>query len=209
MNERSKDDFDHERQALDAAHAQNEAGRDSFIALAHTALFAASVSFVGEVAPIGMAIFKPVLLLGWAADVVGLLALTFSFGAARRAIDARRVALNDPNPPTNIWAERLNGISLWSFPVALLCLFSFVTANVVHVDERQTNLPSSVTTIGNGRSDTSSEGSLLRDERRESPTKSANTSERTEALDRRNSSAAITRTTPSSSATSSKDISAK
>ena len=137
MNGRTKDDYDHERQALDAAHVQNEAGRDAFIALAHTALFAASVSFVGDVAPITQAICKPVLIAGWIADVVGLLALTFSFGAARRAIDARRVALNDSEPPTDVWAERLNTIALWSFPVGLLCLFSFVTANVVHADVRQ------------------------------------------------------------------------
>ncbi|WP_300534994.1 hypothetical protein [Sphingosinicella sp.] len=138
MSERSLDDFNHERQALDAAHAQNEAGRDAFIALAHTALFAASVSFVGDVTPITQAIWRPALILGWAADVVGLLALTFSFGAARRAIDARRAALNDLNPPTDRLCEQLNSIALWSFPVALLCLFSFVTANVVCADVQQT-----------------------------------------------------------------------
>lgn len=138
MSERSLDDFNHERQALDAAHAQNEAGRDAFIALAHTALFAASVSFVGDVTPITQAIWRPALILGWAADVVGLLALTFSFGAARKAIDARRAALNDLNPPVDRLCEQLNSIALWSFPIALLCLFSFVTANVVCADVQQT-----------------------------------------------------------------------
>lgn len=138
MTGRSLDDFNHERQALDAAHAQNEAGRDAFIALAHTALFAASVSFVGDVAPITEAIWRPALILGWSADIVGLLALTFSFGAARKAIDARRAALNDPDPPNDRICEWLNATALWSFPVALLCLFSFVTANVVHADVRQT-----------------------------------------------------------------------
>ncbi|MGC4252342.1 MAG: hypothetical protein QM605_13010 [Sphingobium sp.] len=112
MTGRSLDDFNHERQALDAAHAQNEAGRDAFIALAHTALFAASVSFVGDVAPITEAIWQPALILGWSADVVGLLALTFSFGAARKAIDARRAALNDPDPPNDRICEWLNATAL-------------------------------------------------------------------------------------------------
>lgn len=134
---RSIEDFNHERQALDAAHAQNEAGRDAFVALAHTALFAASVSFVGDVAPLTKAVWKPMLVAGWFADVVGLLALTFSFGAARRIIDARRAALNAIEAPASRFAEALNGVALWSFPVALLCLFSFVTANVVHEDDRQ------------------------------------------------------------------------
>lgn len=134
---RSPEDYAHELQALDAAHAQNEAGRDAFIALAHTALFAASVSFVGDVAPLTEAIWRPALILGWSADVVGLLALTVSFVAARRAIDARRAAINDPDPPTNRFCDWLNAIALWSFPVALLCLFSFVTANVVNTDGRE------------------------------------------------------------------------
>lgn len=137
MNPRSADDYNHERQALDAAHAQNEAGRDAFVALAHTALFAASVSFVGDVAPLTQAVWKPALICGWLADVVGLLALTVSFGAARKAIDARRAALNDVEPPNSNVAEVLNGIALWSFPVALLCLFSFVTVNVVKADDRE------------------------------------------------------------------------
>lgn len=141
MPRRTKDDFAHERQALDAAHAQNESGRDAFVALAHTALFAASVSFVGSIAPVHEAIWIPALILGWTSDVVGLLALTLSFGAARRAIDARRRALNDVDPPSNRLCEWLNAIALWSFPVSLLCLFSFVTANVVHANDRQAQPP--------------------------------------------------------------------
>ena len=127
----------HEREALDAAHAQNEAGRDAFAALAHTALFAASVSFVGDVTPLKDAVWKPLLITGWTADVIGLLALTLSFGAARRTIDARRAALNDTEAPGGLALEALNGVALWSFPVALLCLFSFVTANVIHADDRE------------------------------------------------------------------------
>ena len=131
------DDFNHERQVLDAAHAQNEGGRDAFVALAHPALFAATLSYVGDVAPVTQAVWLPALIAGWAADVVGLLALTFSFGAARRAIDARRQALNEEEAPSATRAERLNAIALWSFPIALLCLFSFATANMVQANGRQ------------------------------------------------------------------------
>jgi hypothetical protein len=145
---RSAEDFAYERGTLDAAHNQNEAGRDAFVAVAHTALFAASVSFVGDVAPLTDAILIPALIFGWAASVIGLFALTISFGAARRAIDARRAALNDDNPPNSSFCEVLNGIALWSFPLALLCLFSFVTANVVHANGQQTKQPTAVASEG-------------------------------------------------------------
>lgn len=150
MTERSAEDLKHELQALDQAHAQNEAARDSFIALAHTALFAASVSFVGSAVPLAKAVWRWALIGGWAVDVFGLLALTISFATARKAIDARRAAIYADTPPIAIWSERLNGWALWSFPVALLCLFSFVTANVVHIDAQQAK-PSAAATPVVGR----------------------------------------------------------
>jgi hypothetical protein len=101
---------------------------------------------VGDVAPITEAIWQPALIAGWVADVIGLLALTFSFVAARRAIDGMRAALNESDPPTYRLAPALNGIALWSFPVALLCLFSFVTANVVHAHDRR-HQPSATTSV--------------------------------------------------------------
>lgn len=156
---RTPEDYAHELQALDAAHAQNEAGRDAFIALAHTALFAASVSFVGDVAPLTEAIWRPALIAGWLADVVGLLALTISFGAARRAIDARRAALNDSDPPSSFWPDLLNGVALWSFPAALLCLFSFVTANVVTAHDRKVQpTTATVSKLREARCDATSPG---------------------------------------------------
>lgn len=150
MTERSPDDLKHELQALDQAHAQNEAARDSFVALAHTALFAASVSFVGSAVPLSKAVWPAMLIAGWAVDVLGLLALTISFATARKAIDARRAALYADTPPVAIWSDRLNGFALWSFPVALLCLFSFVTANVVHINERKAQ-STTTTTVPIGR----------------------------------------------------------
>lgn len=137
MTQRSPDDFKHELQALDQAHAQNEAARDSFVALAHTALFAASVSFVGSAVPLAKAILPWVLIAGWALDVLGLLALTISFAAARKVIDARRAALYAETPPIAVWLDRLNWFALWSFPAALLCLFLFVTANVIYINDQE------------------------------------------------------------------------
>lgn len=134
---RTPEDYTRELNALDAFHAQNEAGRDAFIALAHTALFAASISFVGDVAPLGDPLWRPALIAGWLSSVIGLVALTVSFGVARRTIDARREALNNDDPPGSTRLEQLNGVALWSFPVTLLCLFSFVTANVVNADVRE------------------------------------------------------------------------
>lgn len=136
MTVRDPEEVAHERAVLDAAHTQNEAGRDAFVALSHTALFAASIAFVGDVTPINEAIWKPALIAGWTASVAGLLALCLSFGAARRSIDARRTALWNSQPPENRSTMVLNAISLWSFPVALLCLFSFATANVMNVDAK-------------------------------------------------------------------------
>lgn len=156
---RSADDFAHERGTLDAAYAQNETGRDSFAALAHTALFASSVAFVGDVTPLEDAVWRPALIAGWSASVIGLLALTSSFTVARRAIDARRRALNDADPPRSPLLEVLNAVSLWSFPISLLCLFSFVTANVVSADEPSSKSPvsprSSVAAVTPGRGDRS------------------------------------------------------
>lgn len=136
MTQRSADHLKHELEALDHAHSQNEAARDSFVALAHTALFAASVSFVGSAVPLAKEIWPAALILGWLIDVLGLLSLTISFATARKAIDARREALYADAPPIAPWSDRLNSFALWSFPAALLCLFSFVTANVVHINEQ-------------------------------------------------------------------------
>lgn len=130
MTARTREDYDRELEGLTQAHIQNEAGRDAFVALAHTALFAASVSFVADVTPLAVAVWKPALIAGWACNVAGLLALTVSFGASRRLIDARRAAINHGEPPSGA-LDMLNAISLWSFPLSILCLFSFVTANVV------------------------------------------------------------------------------
>ena len=106
--------------------------------------------FVADVAPITTAIWKPALIAGWSADVLGLLALSFSFGAARRAIDRRRAALHAPEAPSSRTADLLNAAALWSFPLALLCLFAFVTANVVQADAAREEPTASVTQRNQG-----------------------------------------------------------
>lgn len=133
---RTEADFNHERAGIDQAHGQNDAGRDSFVALVHTALFAASIAFVGDVTPVKDAVWKPALILGWGFNVIGLLCLTCSFQTARRAITARREALHSPVLPSSTATDILNAVSLWTFPLSLLCLFSFTTANVVHADDQ-------------------------------------------------------------------------
>jgi hypothetical protein len=131
MNERTVEQKRDELNSLDQAHIQNETARDSFIGLGHTALLAASISFVGDVVPLADALCMPALILSWLAGIVGLLSLAMSFEEARRAIDRRRQAINDFDAPDSVDADKLNRIALWTFPVALITLFVFVTANVV------------------------------------------------------------------------------
>lgn len=131
---RDRNERNHELQMLDAAHLHNEVSRDTFVALAHTALFAASVSFIGDVAPLESAVWKPLVIFAWFASVVGLLAHTFAFVVVRKQIDARRDAIDATNPPNDNDGENLNAIALWTFPLALLSIFAFVAVNVVNVD---------------------------------------------------------------------------
>jgi hypothetical protein len=163
------------------------------VALAHTALFASSIAFVGDVAPLTGAVWKPALICGWLASVVGLLALTISFGAARKAIDARRAALNEAEPPSSRVADRLNAIALWSFPVALVCLFSFVTANVVKADARELQPTSSP--AGDVRSVPAAKGAGLRAEGVGPAATSAQPRGTAEPLDRGDASAASANST--------------
>ncbi|MGE8142591.1 hypothetical protein ACQKOE_11495 [Novosphingobium sp. NPDC080210] len=139
---RTAEDKRQEVSGLNQTHIQNEAARDNFIGLAHTALFAASVAFVGDVVPLKEAVFKSALLLSWLSSLVGLVALTFSFDSARRDTDARRQAIHEDNAPESVLTNRLNAIALWTFPIALIMLFFFLLANVENSmsgDEKRNN----------------------------------------------------------------------
>lgn len=157
---RSESDYNHERDGIDLAHAQNDAGRDAFVGLVHTALFAASIAFVGDVAPLKDAVLKSALLAAWFFNFLGLLALTISFQAARSAANKRRSALNDHTPPSTRSVDVLNGVSLWTFPISLLCLFSFTTANVVQTNDRQK--PSTTATVAPGHRSPGLDAAALR-----------------------------------------------
>lgn len=135
MTGRTPEDFANERDALYQAFAQNEVGRDTFVGLSHTALFASSVAFVGDVRPLAEAIWKPVLIFGWACNLVGLVSLALSFAVVRRHIVSRITALNSDEAPSSAWADVPNAVSLWCVPASLLCLFLFVTVNVWNIDE--------------------------------------------------------------------------
>ncbi|MBH5322182.1 hypothetical protein [Aurantiacibacter sediminis] len=135
---RSKEEYDAELASLDAAHNQNEAQRDSFIGLAHTALFAASISFVADLFPLGSAALLWLVVMAWLSSCFGLLALTLSFVESRKAIDARRQALNDEEPPRASWLEALNAVALWTFPVSLLSIFVFASVNLMRANDQET-----------------------------------------------------------------------
>ena len=138
--------------SLDQAHIQNEQARDAFIGLGHTALLAASISFVSDVIPLAGAILKPVLLISWMSGVIGLLALTMSFGEATRAIDKRRQAINEETAPQADKADRLNRIAVWTFPVSLITLFLFLAANVVCLMSESEKRPNSLQISTHGMS---------------------------------------------------------
>lgn len=137
MNEifnRSSDETKTELSSLNDAHIQNEALRDTFVSLGHTALFASSISFVSSAIPPGGAILLPLIIIAWLLSVIGLIAMTISFGAARRYIDARREALKEETPPRDICTNVLNTVALWTFPCSLIMIFIFVSANVLMSD---------------------------------------------------------------------------
>ena len=43
--------------------------------------------------------------------------------------------MNDHNPPHSQFAERLNSVAIWTFPIALLSIFLFVSVNVVYSND--------------------------------------------------------------------------
>jgi hypothetical protein len=130
-NRRPKEEIDREASDLATVYVQNEATRDAFLALAHTALFAASVSFVSDLAKSGHTRLLCLLILAWSSNVVGLFALTLSYPATRQHILERQKRIWDAAAPNARYADLLNGIALWTLPIALLCTFVFATANVL------------------------------------------------------------------------------
>ena len=122
-----------QKKLLNEAHSQNEEGRDAFLAIAHTALFAASLGFIGNLIDKDPPKLIWLLIVGWSSSVIGLSALTWSFYEAKRQIlRASKEEQTNPN------AVRLaNNAALWSFPVALLMIFLFAIINLVNIDEKE------------------------------------------------------------------------
>lgn len=128
---RSPEECQIELSNIDQAHIQNEAGRDAFLALAHTALFAASIAFIGSLSEAAEADWRWLLVSAWSSNVVGLISLTFSFHAAGSHIARRRQQIYDDNADRPTWAALLNAVALWSFPVALISTFAFAVLNIL------------------------------------------------------------------------------
>lgn len=145
MTQRTEEEKQQELSSLTQSHTQNETARDAFVGLGHTALFAASISFVGDVAPLKSATWIPALIMAWTSSVVGLLALALSFEIARKAIDARISAINETEAPASPALERVNRLSLWTFPLSLVLVFVFAAANVIGDNDEQ---PKTATTAG-------------------------------------------------------------
>ena len=110
-----------QKKLLNEAHSQNEEGRDAFLAIAHTALFAASLGFIGNLIDNEPPKLIFILIIGWSSSVIGLGALTWSFYEAKRQI-LRASREEQTNPQAVRFA---NNVALWSFPTALLLIFPF------------------------------------------------------------------------------------
>lgn len=70
-------------------------------------------------------------MFAWLASVVGLLALTLSFQAAGRDINKRRQLIYEDHIQEPSLTNILNGVALWSFPMALISTFAFAAINML------------------------------------------------------------------------------
>lgn len=131
MSSRPPEECRSELQAIDAAQIANEAQRDAFVALGHTALFAASIAFIADVRPAGEAEALWSLYVAWTSSVVGLLALTVSFDVARRAANSRRQSIYEQVVDDSAGLVNFcNAVALWTFPISLILLAVFAAINV-------------------------------------------------------------------------------
>lgn len=128
--QRDLNEVSEELAALKDAHLQNESARDAFLAIAHTALFAASVAFVGDVAGTASPKIIWVLILGWSVSVVGLCALALSYFVTTTHIRRRHEQVYEPVVDEPLLANAMNSVALWSFPLALISTFAFAAVNV-------------------------------------------------------------------------------
>lgn len=133
---RTPDECKNELAQLDQAHLQNETARDSFIAVAHTALFAASIAFIGDVVKLEEAFSGWAVKAAWICNAGGLIALSISYPLVSWHIEKRRSAIYDPAQPDCRICSWLNWSALAAFPLSVIALLWFVLANVGGRDER-------------------------------------------------------------------------
>lgn len=133
---RTPDECRDELTQLDQAHLQNETARDSFIAVAHTALFAASIAFIGDVVAVEDASASWAVKTAWVLNASGLIALSASYPLVSWHIAKRRDAVYDPDQPNCRICAFLNWTALTAFPLSVIALLWFVLANVGGKNER-------------------------------------------------------------------------
>ncbi|MDQ0566862.1 hypothetical protein GRI55_05415 [Erythrobacter citreus] len=126
---------DEQRQAevdrINANQSANDNQRDAFVALGHTVLFTASISFMGDVRPAAEIEHLWLLFAAWFISVVGLFALTFSFQLANADNNRRVDQIHDDSADDrNIWLEVSNEIGLWTFPAAMTATMAFAGLNL-------------------------------------------------------------------------------
>lgn len=116
---------------INAAMSANASQRDAFIALGHTVLFTASISFMGDVRPAREIEFVSVLFFAWFLNAVGLIALTWSFQAAHNDNNRRIDRIHDDSAVDgNKGLEIANGVALWTFPAAMIATAVFAALNL-------------------------------------------------------------------------------
>lgn len=131
MTQRHESEWRPELQDINASYMANEAQRDAFVALGHTALFASSIAFIGGVDALKSAKGLVFLCGAWGMSVLGLFALTLSFELAKRCADKRRKAIHDAEEPDSASAALANSIALWTFPVSMTLLTAFAVVNII------------------------------------------------------------------------------
>lgn len=141
MAGRPKKDIDREWAELVAALTANSTARDSFLAIAHTALFAASIAFLSDIVGDQPPIAIWLLVISWAMGVIGLMALTVSYVSADKAIRKRFEQIHDLEAPNANITDRLNLLATVTFAVSLILTFAFSSINVLYMTERR-NSPS-------------------------------------------------------------------
>lgn len=138
MVSRPKKEVEREWAELAATLTANSLARDSFLAVAHTALFASSIAFLSDIVGSRPPIAIWLIIIAWASAVIGLLSLTISYVSADKAIRTRFEQIHDLEPFQSSITDRLNLIATITFAVSLILTFFFSSINVLRMNEPKT-----------------------------------------------------------------------